>query len=179
MRVLFIDPGGERQGMAVIEQGAGQPVYLDSWIVKRPRGKLEFQKYKLALEDFWANQTLPLLDYFQPDVVANEIVPAVGGGNFVNPQSEIAKTAVTAIHTICYHFGTEVGQLSARTIQTRITGLNSRKTKITKPKVRNGVVRLFPHLVDRAKEWTRNKEWDESDAIAGGAVYLGYTSESL
>jgi Holliday junction resolvasome RuvABC endonuclease subunit len=176
MRVLFIDPGGERQGMAVMEQGPGHPILIDSWIVRRPREKLEFQKYKLALEDFWATHTYPLVRYFQPDVVVNEIVPAVGGGNFVNPQSEIAKTAVTAIHAICYHYDIAVGQISARTIQAKITGL---KKKVTKPKVRNGVVRLFPELVDRAKVWTRNKEWDESDAIAGAAVYLGYSSESL
>ena len=49
MRILAIDPGAERCGWALLEDG---PTYIDSGILGLPRQGADFQLYRLEL-DIW------------------------------------------------------------------------------------------------------------------------------
>lgn len=100
----------------------------------------------------------------------SEIVPVVGGGNFVAAtQSQLAATAVTTFQGIAVDRGYEIKQIGATTIKKKIGG----KQKATKVGVRNGVIELLPILVDHKKQWT--KIFEEPDALAVGLTDLGYS----
>jgi Holliday junction resolvasome RuvABC endonuclease subunit len=167
MRVLAFDPGAERMGWAVLEDGP-KPVYVASGIIRfHRRPNEEYQHYKLRLEEHYTYVGPELLSNYHPDRVVNETVPAVGFNNAT--QADLAKTAITVIHAMAYERDFPVYQIGATTIKTQIGG----SKKATKVKVRNGVIMLLPELAGRKKEWV--KVFDESDAIATGLTALGYS----
>lgn len=169
MRVLAVDPGAERCGWAVLEHG---PTYIDSGIIRFPRDGMEFQKYRLALERFYVGQWDLMTGSWAPDVIINEIIPAVGGGNFVAAtQSYLANVVVTCLHDSALRRGLAVAQQGATTVHKHIA-LKKKGKKVTKVQVRNGVLAILPELKPRIKDWV--KEFDEVDAIANGLTYLGY-----
>lgn len=175
VRVLAFDPGAERLGWAVIEKRGDSPAYIDSGILRTPR-RGKFQPYRLELEEITASRTNVLLDNHIPDYIASEIVPAVGGGNFVAAtQSYLASVAIASVHTIAYDKGYRVEQIGATTVQAKIA-IRGKGKKITKPQVRNGVVNLLPILKDRT-EWV--EEFDEPDAIAVALASLGFKNKSI
>lgn len=171
-RILAIDPGAERLGWALLE-GPVKPEVLDSGILGLHREpKEEFQKYKLRLIKYWANLAPVLFAQTQPDIIVNETLPAVGGGNFIAAtQSELAKTAITVIHTWAFYQGLVVAQVGATTVKAKIGGVKN----ATKAKVRNGVTAFFPELTFELKKESVSSPpvWDRSDAIAIGATYCG------
>lgn len=170
-RILFYDPGAERCGWAVIEgDGSTEPKYIASGILACPRDKKEgYQDYKLRLEQVHTLLAPTMFAEYEPDIIGNEIVPAVGGGSFiVATQSELAKSAISVIHAMAFERQYPVKQIGATSIKKMIGGSGS----ATKVKVRNGVLALFPELAPRKSEWV--KVFDEPDAIAGGAATLGY-----
>lgn len=171
VRGLFIDPGAERCGWAVLETG---PTYVASGLLYFPREKEDFQPYRLALEAITWERAGVLLDEYEPTILVNETIPAVGGGNFVvATQSYLANVACTTIHAAAIDVGVPVAQISARTVQTAMAGKKKQGQKITKPQVRNGVIALLPELKPRIKDWV--KVFDECDAIGIGLAYLGYS----
>jgi Holliday junction resolvasome RuvABC endonuclease subunit len=155
-------------GWAVLSENSGSPIYVSSGIIACDRGaKEDFQPYRLRLIEHTMEEAIELLHTFDPAIVVSEIVPAVGGGNFIAAtQSELAKAALTAFQVLSLLYGVELAQLGATTIKARIGG----SKKATKVRVRNGVIDALPELVDRRKEWV--KVFDESDAIAVGLAYL-------
>jgi Holliday junction resolvasome RuvABC endonuclease subunit len=172
MRILGFDPGAVRCGWAVLDSG---PAYQASGVygLERPKqgSKLEpYQSYRLRLIPFWVDTTMSLLSRYQPDKVISEVVPVVGGGNFVAAtQSQLAATVTTVIHTVATLHDYEIGQLSAITVKTQIGGHKS----ATKVGVRDGVFNLLPPLRTRYKEWSGSKgQFDEPDAIALTLVAL-------
>ena len=178
-RLLSFDPGAERCGWAALEREISEkgknkpPSYLGLGyfgLERRVNGSsTKYQKYRLQLLDFWIEKTPELLDRYRPDIVVAEIVPVVGGGNFVvATQSQLAATAITAIQIIAKQHKIPVEQIGATTTKKRIGG----KNKATKVAVRNGVFEIMPELVDFKKEWT--KMFDVSDAVATGLAYWGY-----
>lgn len=178
MRVLALDPGAERMGYAILERpeddknkpcrriGSG---FLG---IKRDSNESEkeaYQQYRLRLIDYWIAETPTLLNSFTPDVVVSEIVPVVGGGNFVvATQSQLASTAITVVQAVARQRGLKVEQLGATTVKAKIGG----RKKATKVQVRNGVFKLLPGSEVFKKQWT--VLFDESDAHAIGLTYLGY-----
>lgn len=171
MRVLAFDPGAERCGYACLEPG---PVYVGSGIngVKREKGE-KYQDYRLRLIQFWTTNTARLLRSLKPELVVTEIVPAVGGGNFViATQSQLAAAAATVIQSIAMLNEVPVKQIGATTVKARIGGSN----KATKVKVRNGVLELMPEQKVKANEW--KTVFDESDAYAIALAHLGYRIKS-
>lgn len=172
MRVLGIDPGAEHLGWAVIQKEKDGPKYVGSGVfgVKREE-KEKYQPYKLRLIQFWVKHTDYLLDSYVPDLLVSEIIPVVGGGNFVAAtQSQLAATAITTIQAIAGVRGYKIEQVAANTVKKRIGG----KKDATKVQVRNGVYRQLPELKVRGTEWT--KHFDEPDAIAIALTHLGYTN---
>lgn len=177
MKVLAFDPGAERCGYACIEgkPRSSNPALIGSGIfglartVNNEGKREEYQKYRLRLIEFWTREAEWLLDSYRPDEVATEIVPVVGGGNFVvATQSQLAATVVTVIQAVCFQKSVPVTQVGATTVKAKIGGSN----KATKVKVRNGVLNLMPEQQIRAEGW--KKVFDESDAFAIALTRLGY-----
>jgi len=161
-------------GWAVIEGEPGvEPTYIDSGILGISRGDEKYQPYRLRLIEYWSQQADVLLYQYQPDFVGNEIIPPATGRAFKSNgvQSQLAATAITAIHTMAFRFKAEVTQMGATTIKQRIGG----KGDATKVAVRNGVYSLIPELKDMKHHLWTKKEWhDESDACGAGLAILGY-----
>lgn len=174
MRVLAYDSGAERMGWSVLEgDGETAPVYIDSGIAKFPRGGKDFQPYKLDLIEHWTYLAPAQFTRYNPDCIAAETLPAVGGGNFTAAtQSELGKAAITTVMAMAFERDIPVYQIAAVTVKTRIGG----KRGASKVKVRNGVIQFLPILVPRKFEWTdAKKTMDESDALGVGLTQLGYS----
>lgn len=133
---------------------------------------LKSQEYRQELIQTLAHYTPTLLDLTEPDEVAVEIVPSVGGGNFAAAvQTYMVHAAITTVETICYLADLPVYYYGANTVQSRIALKPSGRKKVTKVMVRNGVVQFFPELEQRKSSWV--KVFEEPDAIAVGLTHLG------
>jgi Holliday junction resolvasome RuvABC endonuclease subunit len=172
MRVLGIDPGAERLGWAVIEAGKESPLYVGSGVLRCERGDTEeYQPYKVRMINEYVPQAVRILNEYKPETVVSEIVPVVGGGNFVAAtQGHVASVAVTLFHAFAIFAGIPIEQVGATSVKKKIGGSG----KATKVRVRNGVCNLLPELKPRIKEWV--KEFDEPDAIGVALTWLGYTN---
>lgn len=171
MKILAIDPGAERCGYALIESG---PSLIESGVLNVPRRDQAFQEYRLRLEEDVAIYFDPLF-ILPPDKVTNEIMPAVGGGNFaVATQSYLANCTVSVLHTLAFLYEVPVEQISARTVQKQI-GIKGRTGKVSKAGMRKGVLQCLPCLNEHIKdpEWP----WDRWDAIGIGLAALGHITE--
>lgn len=172
MRVLGFDPGAERMGWASLEYENSEITYHMSGVISIPKGNLKPQQYKLELVVTLAHWVPTLLDLTEPDEVASEIVPSVGGGGFMaSTQGYQANTAITVVHTIACLSGLPVIQYGANTVQKRIAIGTKPGGKVSKVQVRNGVIQLFPELEPRKREWV--KIFEEPDAIAVAATHVG------
>jgi Holliday junction resolvasome RuvABC endonuclease subunit len=174
-KVLAFDPGAERMGWALIEGTLGdrklKPRWWDSGIIELHRGSADFQEYKLKLIRHVHNRVNDLIAWLEPDEVSSEIVPAVGGGNFIAAtQSHLAHTAATVTQAVAISHDLQIFQIGATTVKKNIGG----NGKATKVKVRNGVYHFFPFLKESRGEFWK-KVFDESDAIAIGLAHLGYS----
>jgi len=171
-KLLSLDPGAERMGWAVLEDDGEEPWWVDSGIWAFPRGDMDFQPYKLKLISFITGRVTTTLSWHSDiDSLVSEIVPAVGGGNFVvATQSYLANSAACTAQTIAIQHRIPTYQIGATTIKKNIGG----KKDATKVRVRNGVYEFFPFLKEsRGELW--KKIHDESDAIAAGLTHLGYS----
>jgi Holliday junction resolvasome RuvABC endonuclease subunit len=170
MRVLSFDPGAKRLGWASLGRDNGRLYYHMSGVIYMPpAGKS--QEYRQEIIQTLAHYTPTLLDLTEPDEVAVEIVPSVGGGNFAAAvQTYLVHAAITTVETICYTAGLPITYYGANTVQSRIA-IKGKGKKVTKVHVRNGVIRLFPELEERKRDWV--KIFEEPDAIAIGATHLG------
>lgn len=175
MIVLSFDPGAERMGYAVLEQGKNKDIKRLGYGqlgVQRQRNKQNkqeaYHEYRMKVIDFWLEEAPILINSFKPDIIVNEIVPVVGGGNFVvATQSQLASTAITVVQTVAKQIGVPIEQIGATTVKAKIGG----GKKATKVAVRNGVFKIMPELEVHKKEWT--KVFDISDAFAIGLTHLG------
>lgn len=176
MKVMAFDPGAERMGWAVISETPKNkpPKWSGSGYfgLKRERneGKPEpYHEYRLRLLAFWIHKAPELFERYQPNIVVSEIVPVVGGGNFVAAtQSQLAGDAITVVQVAALQASLDITQIGANTVKARIGG----SKKATKVGVRNGVLKLMPQLENRKSQWV--KMFDESDAIAIALTHLGY-----
>lgn len=179
MKLLSLDPGAERMGWAIVDGefvGEDEPVWIDSGIWQFHRGDQDFQPYKLDLIKYVTGRMYTILSWHSDLVeVVSEIVPAVGGGNFVAAtQSHLAHTAATAAQTYALTRRLTIAQIGATTVKKQIGGSG----KATKVKVRNGVYHFFPFLKDsRGELW--KKIHDESDAVAIALAHFGYQIPKL
>jgi Holliday junction resolvasome RuvABC endonuclease subunit len=174
-RIIAIDPGAERLGWAVIDTENDEHRVVGSGIWGLARKPTEdFQPYKLRLIEYWVVKTPKLLREFPTTRLVNELMPAVGGGNFIAAtQSELAKTALTVIQAFAIKQLVTVCQIGATSIKASIGG----SKKASKAKVRNGVIEALddPELAAELKRETTGEKpvWDRSDAIATGLAHLG------
>lgn len=151
------------------------PVYVASGVHGLVRGgegtkDLEpYQEYKLRLVEYFTAKAEATISNYLPVVLAGEIQPAVGGGNFVAAtQSELAKTSMVIYQAAAFATGLKVVQFGSNTIKKTLTG----NAKASKVKVRDAVIEHFPELTYKKKDWQASKEgFDECDAIAHALVY--------
>jgi Holliday junction resolvasome RuvABC endonuclease subunit len=169
--VLAFDPGATRCGWAFVTTRGGAPLYGGSGILGIPKVGRDFQSYRLAMERYFIAAIDLILDTYEPERVVNEIVPPIGSGNFVGPQSYLVNIVATVIHNCAFRRGIEVKQISAGSVQKSIA-IRGRSKKITKVQVRNGVIAQFPDL----KASIMKMRADETDAIAIGLAALGFTN---
>jgi Holliday junction resolvasome RuvABC endonuclease subunit len=170
VRVLAFDPGFKRMGWASVGYDSGAFYYHLSGVFHFPETK-PFQKQRLDYIDSLQAQLPTLFDLVQPDSFVNEIVPAVG--SFNGTQMYLANVAITVAQTIAFQRGLPVNQIGATSVHGKF--FPKHKGKVTKPKLRNAVLELFPELEPRRREWTGKEAiYEEPDAIAIGAVELGY-----
>lgn len=179
-RLLAFDPGAERMGWCALERESDTerlknkpPLKLGLGhfgIAREVNGsKTDFQPYRLSLLDFWIKQTPILIERYEPDEIVSEIVPPVGGGNFVvATQSHLALCAITCVQAVAKQHGVPIHQIGATTVKTHIGG----SKKSTKVAVRNGVFKVMPDLEEFKKEWV--SMFDVSDAVAIGLAWWGY-----
>lgn len=173
MRVLAVDPGAIRQGIASLHITGNHTVQCDGFgVFGLPRedadnNKIPYHEYRLLLIEMWLAKSTELLDSYKPDIIVSEIVPVVSSSNFVvATQSQLAATAVTVLQAVGLQRGCKVHQMGATTIKKKIGG----HQKATKVGVRNGVIRLMPEMAQYKKGWT--KVFEEPDALAIGLCYL-------
>lgn len=177
--ILALDPGAERMGWCVLLRDGKR--FKSSircvasgffGVAREPNSsttKTDFQPYRLSLLDFWIEKAAELIDRYEPTEIVSEIIPAVGGGNFVvATQSHLALCAITTVQVVAKQHGVPVRQIGATSVKKAIGG-NGEATKV---QVRNGVFLVLPELEDRKKEWT--KVFDVSDAVAIGLSHMGY-----
>jgi Holliday junction resolvasome RuvABC endonuclease subunit len=157
----------------VLQKDEAQEVKVcGSGIFGVEREDTSYQEYKLQLVEFWAAQSLYLFHSYKPDQVVCEIVPAVGGENFVvAAQSQLAGAVAVTIEAMAYICGIAVSQISAGKVKRAIGGVKN----ASKVKVRNGVYALVPETKDRHKEWVQVH--DESDAYAVALASMGFKHE--
>ena len=169
MIVLGMDPGAIRCGWACLEKEGEDLSVKDSGTLGLERQPQEkYQAYKLRLIQFWLKEGRLLLNH-KPTRLVTEIVPAVGGGNFVvATQSQLAAVVVTVVQVLAYQQNIPVVQVSANTVKKRIGG----KHNASKAMVRKGVQEIMPETKSKDKEWKKTS--DESDAFAVALTDLGY-----
>lgn len=169
--MLALDPGAERMGWAVLEgDHRNTPQWIASGIWTTPRADEDFQPYKLRLIKATAKRAEETIGRYMPNEVVAEIIPAVGGGNFVAAtQSYLANTAVTVVLGMAEWKFTPIFQVGATTVKKNIGG----SKKATKIRIRNAVYDLYPFLRETREELWK-KIHDESDAIGVGLTHLGY-----
>lgn len=175
MRLLNFDPGGEKLGWAVIDQG---PAYVQSGVFKWPRSGQPYQEYRVKLTKACRSVVHRLIDFYEPDRIVVEIVPAIGSVGFMQSgQGYIANVVATTIHNVAFERGVEFVQVSARSWESRIALRQTKKEKVTKPKIRNGVLTHFPHLKTLMSP-ADLKEWDRWDAMGIGLFSLGHVTQA-
>jgi Holliday junction resolvasome RuvABC endonuclease subunit len=178
-RVLAFDPGFQRMGWASIGWDRGSLYYhmsgvfhLDPILEKVVSSGSKYQQRRIDYVESLAYALPTLFDLTQPDAVVNETVPAVG--SFNGTQMYLANVAITVVQTIACQRGLPVSQIGATSVHSKF--FPKHKGKVTKPKLRNAVIELFPELAPRKSEWTgKTAIYEEPDAIAIGAVELGYS----
>lgn len=174
MRCLAFDSGAEHLGWASIGSENNSPYYHMSGIIHLPRGAQAFQEYRLEITHTLAVWIPTLVDLTEPEFVVSEIIPPMGFNNSV--QSYLANVAITVVHATILNMGlSDIRQISATSVKSQIA-IGGKGKKRTKVNVRNGVLKLFPELEARRKEWSR-APWDEVDAIAIGAAALGFSNK--
>lgn len=171
MRVLSFDPGGIRIGVALLETGPSGPSYLKSGVFDNPQDpSWAFQVYRYSYTQLLWEEFNALVANEKPDLMANEVVPAVG--SFSGTYMYLANVATTVWHCVAIDHGITAKQIGATSVHKAMTG---KGRKVTKPQVRNGVLKLLPELEGRKKDWV--KVFEEPDAIAIGLTALGYRND--
>lgn len=169
MRTLNFDPGGEKLGWAVLDPG---PSYVASGVCRWPRAGRPYQPYRMSLTEQVRDEVWRLYMAWLPERVITEVVPAIGSQGFMaSGQGYIANVVATTIHNMAMEIGIPIEQVSARSWEAKIAKRKTKKEKVTKPKIRNGVLVHLPGLKQELAEYLN--EWDRWDAIAIGLHNLG------
>ena len=173
MRILSIDPGGEKMGWAVLDPG---PTYVGSGVLRWPREGQPYQPYRMYLTKQVRFEVALLIGLFEPEKIVCEIVPAIGGEGFMKSgQGYIANVVATTVHNVAMGCHIPVEQVGARSWEAKIAKRKIKSEKISKAKIRNGVLVHLPELKEDLSKYLN--EWDRWDALGIGLFTLGFVTE--
>lgn len=125
MRILGFDPGLVYMGFGVVDFDREEPIsiaHLGYFHI--PRHEQTFNEYLNGAIAALAENFPRLLQNYEPNMVASEIVPVGKLGS----NTELVVAGITTIKTICFQFGIEWKDIAANTVKKTMTG-NGRATK--------------------------------------------------
>jgi crossover junction endodeoxyribonuclease RuvC len=151
MRVLAIDPGYDRMGMAVLEGDASNPIHIWSECITPAKGSVESRLYAIqaAVEQ--------AIDYYSPDIFALETL-------FFSKNTTTAlgvAEARGAILSVAGKNHLRVIQCSPQEVKLSVTGYGAAD--------KAAVARMIPKLITLPE---KKRLDDELDAIAVGIAAL-------
>jgi crossover junction endodeoxyribonuclease RuvC len=151
MRVLAIDPGYDRLGVAVLEGNASKPILVWSECVLPPKGLREQRL------EYVHKTIIAVAKKFTPDFFALESLYFSTNKKTALGVAEARGAALAAASTA----GLAVREVAPGTVKLAVTG-NGRADK-------KAIARMLPHLIELPK---RKQLDDELDAIALGIAAL-------
>jgi crossover junction endodeoxyribonuclease RuvC len=151
MRVLAIDPGYDRMGIAVIEGDPSKPVHIWSDCVLPPKGAVEMRLYTIrkAMEE--------AIEEYAPDIFALETL-------FFNKNVKTVlgvAEARGALLSVAGKNNLRVIECSPQDVKLSVTGYGAAD--------KAAVARMIPHLIELPD---KKRLDDELDAIAVGIAAL-------
>jgi Holliday junction resolvasome RuvABC endonuclease subunit len=152
MRILGIDPGFTRLGVAVLSvEGGVSKLENVACIFHPPREQgVKFNEHLNKGIQQLVNDFPKVIDMARPNFIAAETVPAGRLGS----NSELVVAAVTVCKTIAFQFGIEWKDIAANTIKKTVTG-NDIATKAT---VKRAVFAQFPSLEEQHKKIRKDEK---------------------
>lgn len=169
MRILGIDPGAKRLGIAIVSLDKG-PELIHSEIIGLERTITDsYQSYKLRIIEAFVAKAFSICKEFSPNILVSEIVPSKGFNH--SAQAQLANTGATSFLCVAYLSQIRVEQISAITVKKKLTG----NKNATKPMIRNKVLSIFPELQSRKDDF--KTVFDETDAIAIALVGGGFSGK--
>lgn len=186
MRVLGLDPGALRLGYALVERNEDSFKLVASGITGlEQRENEKFQAFRRRIINYWSDtDSFTWLmsaygNHHPVDLIASEIVPAVGSGNFIQAtQSELVKVTIACLQTMheIYQPHIKWKEISSSSVKKAVFGsaknAANKKNTVTKVNMRDAVMSVFPELKERT--WMDDLLPDEIDAIAVALATLGY-----
>ena len=158
-KVLGIDPGMKRLGLAVIEVNSdGKLILLTYGLINNPRQAETYGEYlnnsiSEVLVDFSR-----FLGLTTPDIIVSERVPP----GRLQASSELVFSAITVCKVLAYQWNVPWHDLAANTIKKTITG----DDKASKAKIKNAVSARYPRLIEHHKE-LREEQKKAGDKVVG------------
>lgn len=167
MRVIGIDPGAERCGIASLELVEGGYFYewSDVWGLHREDGE-SYGNYRKRLITYWVHMPNLLEAHEEEFIVVNERLPAMHTRSQFSTQPLLSQVALACIHFWMQERGYHWREIGANTVKKAVTG-NAKASKVT---VRNGVITALPQLVEYKKAWPADR-WDAIAIALAGAKY--------
>lgn len=152
MRILSIDPGMTRLGVASIITGKDDQMTLLTYgMIAHPRDPAHTFNEHLNAGIRQIVDDLPkLIDIVSPSVICAETVPVGRLGS----NTELVVAAITAAKVLAYQFGITWVDYGANTIKKQVTG----DGRATKTKVRNAVLSYFPEVDERHKQMKKDQK---------------------
>lgn len=156
MKILGIDPGYERLGIAVLEKKAGdrKETLLYSSCFKTKAGQPHSERLKLL-----GQEISRVIEAYEPEALSIETL-------FINTNQKTAMYVAEARGTIIYEaarHGLSVGEFSPPQIKSTVAN-NGRADK-------KAIIKMIPLLIKIDKEI---KHDDEYDAIAVALTYFAH-----
>lgn len=166
MKVLGIDPGQKRLGLASISIKNGEMRLDNCGVLHHERG--ETQKFNDYLNEgiFQICEVFPqMLHAVKPHFIMAEIVPT----GRLGANTELNVAAITVCKVIAWQWGIDWYDIAANTVKKTVTG----DGKATKAKIKKAVVERFPNIkidinIFKQKEGGQPEELPQDlyDAIA-------------
>jgi len=153
MKLLGIDPGNKRMGLASLHMTPGGIALGECEVIYHNNdNNLSFNVY---LNEGIANlcEAFPwILHQTQPDVIVAEIIPVGRLGS----NTELNVAAITVCKVIAWQWGIDWIDIAANTVKKTITG----DGRATKAKIKHTVVKEFPSLVGRNEDIKKQQKME-------------------
>ena len=152
MKVLSIDPGNQRMGLASLNQDKDGVIHLGpcSLILNPKDESIPFNKY-LNRGIAQICELFPLmLHKVQPDFITSETVPVGRLGS----NTELVVASITVCKVIAWQWGVDWYDIDANTVKKQVTD----DGRATKSKVKHAVIKQFPSVLKQNDEYKEQQK---------------------